>query len=422
MAQRVEARFPAKCRPLFQPARYKILHGGRGSAKSWSIARALLIQAAQRPLRVLCTREVQRSLRDSVHKLLCDQIHALGLGAFYDPQQAVIRAKNGSEFVFSGLLEHTIDSIKSFEGADIVWIEEGHAVSERSLRILIPTIRKTGSEIWVSMNPELDTDPAYVQFVLTPPPGAVVIELNWRDNPWFGETELAAERLRDQARMPKHEYDHVWEGKCLPAISGAIYSDEVAALIAGKRVCPVPYDPALKVHVIFDLGWSDAMAVGLVQRLHSQMRVIEYLEDTHKTLDWWSAELRQRRYNWGTLWLPHDGARGDYQTGKSAQQIMQGLGWDVRIVPNQPVEAGIRQARMMFPRALIDSTKAARLVECLKRYRRHVPQQTQEPTRPVHDEYSHGADMWRYLAIAEPELSNEDWNGKALSYPRLATA
>ena len=417
----VEVRFPDKARCLFGNSRYVVLHGGRGSAKSWSVAQALLIRGCERPLRVLCTREVQRSIRDSVHKLLCDQIVRLGLGGFYEAQQTVIRGANGTEFVFSGLLEHTAESIKSYEGVDICWIEEAQAVSERSLRILIPTIRKAGSQIIVTMNPELDTDPAYVRFVQSPPDDAVVVEMNWRDNPWFGETELAKERLRDQARLPKHEYDHIWEGKCLPAVSGAIYADEVAALLAERRVCAVPYDPALKAHVIFDLGWADAMAVGIVQRLHSQVRVIWYREETHKTLDWWSAELRNLRFNWGQLWLPHDGTHGDYRAGKSAEQIMRDLGWDVRIVPNQPVEAGIRQARMMFPRVLIDGTQAARLVECLKRYRRHVPTQTQEPTRPVHDEYSHGADMFRYLAIVEGDLGNETWSTPRPRLRSLAT-
>lgn len=418
---RVDAPFPAKCKPLFSPARYKILHGGRGSAKSWSIARALLILGAQRPLRVLCTREVQRSIRDSVHKLLSDQVQELGLGALYEVQQAVIKGLNGTEFVFAGLSDQTAESIKSYEAVDICWIEEGQAISKRSLDILIPTIRKEGSEIWVSLNPELDTDPAYTRFVENPPPGSVVIEMNWRDNPWFPET-LNRERLHAQSTLPMHEYDHIWEGKCLPAVSGAVYADEVAALLKEKRVCPVPYDPALKVHVIWDLGWADAMALGLVQRQHSQVRVIEYLEDSRKTLDWWSAELRNRRYNWGTLWLPHDGESGDYRSGKSAKEILQSLGWDVRIVPKQPVEAGIRQARMLFPRVVIDGVKGARLVECLKRYRRHIPTTTGEPARPVHDEYSHGADMWRYLATVEPDLSNEDFSSKPLVYPKLALA
>lgn len=405
-----QAKFPEKLRFLFQPKRYKVAYGGRGSAKSWSFARALLIQAARRPLRVLCTREVQKSIRDSVHKLLSDQIQALGLGAFYDVQQAVIRGKNGSEFIFAGLSDQTAESVKSFEGVDIVWVEEAQAVSDRSWSILIPTIRRDGSEIWVSFNPELDTDPTWVRFVETPPPDAVSVPVNYHDNPWFPEV-LEKERQHAQATLPKDEYENIWEGKCKPAATGAIYADEVAAAMSASppRVCELPYDPALKVHAIFDLGWNDKMSIILVQRHVSQLRCIKYVEDSHKTLDYYSAELKRLGWNWGTLWLPHDGRHGDYKTGKSAEQIMRELGWDVRITPSQTVENGIKVARRGFPQTYFDKAGTKRLVECLKRYRRTTPLTTGEPGAPIHDQYSHGADAFRYLHLAAPSLTNETW-------------
>ena len=148
----MQAEFPDKLEFLFKPARYKVLHGGRGSAKSWGIARALLIQAAQRPLRVLCTREVQKSIKDSVHRLLSDQIQALGLGWFYEILETEIRGPNGSLFLFAGLAQHTVESIKSYEGVDRVWIEEAQVVTKRSWDVLLPTIRKEGSEVWLSLN------------------------------------------------------------------------------------------------------------------------------------------------------------------------------------------------------------------------------------------------------------------------------
>lgn len=414
--------FPEKLRSLFKPARYKVLHGGRGGAKSWGIARALLILGAQTKLRILCTREVQRSIKDSVHKLLSDQIQGLGLGHFYDVQAAVIRGANGTEFLFAGLSDMTAESVKSFEGVDIVWCEEAQAISKRSWDILIPTIRKEGSEIWISLNPELDTDETYTRFIASPPPDAVVIQINYPDNPWFPKV-LEQERLHAKATMSKADYENIWEGKCRPAVSGAIYAEEVADMVAGGRICDVAYDPALKVHVIWDLGWNDCMSLALVQRHLSTIRVIEHLEDSHKTLDWWSAELRKRNHNWGKLWLPHDGAHGDYKTGKSAKQLLEAMGWEVEITPSQPVESGIRLARMALKQAYIDKSKAARLAECLKRYRRGVPVSTGEPGRPVHDEYSHGADVWRYTAINAENLTNEEWGfGKSFSYPNMRTA
>lgn len=148
-----EAQFPRALSGLFDPHRYKIAHGGRGSAKSWGFARALLVLAAQSKTRILCTREVQKSIKDSVHKLLSDQIQAMGFGGHFQVLETEIRGINGSEFLFAGLANHTVESIKSYEGIDIVWIEEAQTVKKKSWDILIPTIRKAGSEIWVTMNP-----------------------------------------------------------------------------------------------------------------------------------------------------------------------------------------------------------------------------------------------------------------------------
>jgi phage terminase large subunit len=408
-----DIQFPEALEPLFSPARYKVAYGGRGGAKSWGFARALLILGAQSKLRILCTREVQKSIEDSVHKLLSDQIEKVGLLGFYDVQARKIKGSNGTEFLFAGLSDITAANVKSFEGVDIVWCEEAQAISKNSWNTLIPTIRKEDdgadvfkeSEIWISFNPDLDTDETYVRFVTNPPPGAVLMPINYGDNPWFPSI-LEKERVHAKATMPKAEYENIWEGKCKPAVTGAIYAEEIGALRDDGRICDVAYDPAFKVHVIWDLGWNDMMALILVQRHLSTLRVIEYLEDSHKTLDWWSTELKTRRYNWGKLWLPHDGAHGDYKTGKSAEKIMQELGWETSITPSQPVETGIRTARMALARTYIDKTKAARLVECLKRYRRGIPATTGEPGAPRHDEFSHGADAYRYLAINAEYLHN----------------
>lgn len=410
--------FPEKLQCLFEPARYKVAHGGRGSAKSWSFARALLALGAQRKLRILCTREVQKSIKDSVHKLLSDQIEAIGLGWFYQIQNNEIRGANGTEFLFAGLADHTVESIKSYEGVDVVWVEEAHKVSKRSWDILIPTIRKEGSEIWISLNPELETDETYSRFVVDPPANAVVVQINYSDNPWFPDV-LEQERVDCLRRDPKG-YPQIWEGKCLPAVAGAIYYDEIQAAQEEGRIARVPYDPMLKAHVIFDLGWNDAMFVTIVQRVRSELRVIESLEDSHKTLDWWSAELRKKNMNWGTVFLPHDGEHRDFKTAKSAKEIMEALGWTVKITPNLRVEEGIRLTRMAFPQMVFDKDKAARIVQCAKRYRRSVNQQTNEPGAPLHDEWSHGADNLRYVAINAEQMTNENWGGE-ITYPSLGT-
>jgi phage terminase large subunit len=403
------AEFPEKLRFLFQPARYKVAYGGRGSAKSWSFARALLLKGINKPLRILCAREIQKSIKDSVHQLLSDQINNLEITSKYTIQQTEITGTNGTRFLFVGLSELTVDTIKSYEGIDIVWIEEGQTITERSWKILIPTIRKDGSEIWVSFNPDLESDPTFVRFVQNPAPDSIVAMVNWRDNPFFNEV-MEKERQDCLARFP-NDYPNVWEGVCRPAVEGAIYFDEVARMERDGRVCNVPYDPMLKAHIVFDLGFNDEMAVSIVQRHVSEIRIIKYIEDTQKTLAYYSNELKDMKYNWGKVWLPFsDGFSKDFKTGKGSDQLLMALGWNVarkEEVSNVDIEEGIRQTRLVFPRIYVDKTNCAELIESWKRYRRHINKQTLTAGAPVHDQYSHGADNTRYIAINIDNMTND---------------
>lgn len=198
---------------LEEPARYKVAYGGRGSGKSWGIGRELLLRAGERRIRILCAREIQRSIKDSVHRLLGDQIDELGLSGVFEVLRDEIRCKpTGSQFLFSGLANTTIDSIKSFEGVDICWVEEAQNVSERSWEILIPTIRKAGSEIWISFNPSEESDPTYQRFVIKPPPSSIVHKINWDSNK-FLPAELRAEKDYLYSVDPEAAA-HVWGGEC----------------------------------------------------------------------------------------------------------------------------------------------------------------------------------------------------------------
>jgi phage terminase large subunit len=404
----IDAQFPEALGFLFQPARYKVCHGGRGSSKSWGYARALLLLGVAKPLRILCTREVQKSIKDSVHRLLSDQIQLLGLGPKYHVIETEIRGTNGTSFIFSGLAEQTVESIKSFEGCDIVWCEEAQVISKRSWDILIPTIRKDKSEIWITMNPELESDPTYERFIKNPPPSAIVAQVNWRDNPWFNDV-LESERLYCYVHNPD-DYPNIWEGRCKPAVEGAIFFKEVQAMEAQGRIRDVPYDPMLRAHVVFDLGFNDEMAIAVVQKLTSEIRIINYIEDTHRTLAEYSADLKEMRYNWGKVWLPFsDGFSRDFKTGKGADEILKALGWDVakkEQVANIDVETGIKIARMTFPRFYVDRTRCAKLIESWKRYKRHVNRQTGEGGAPFHDSASHGGDCTRYIATNIDNMTN----------------
>jgi phage terminase large subunit len=356
-----------------------------------------------KPERVLCTREVQKSIAESVHQLLSDWIQKLGLQQFFEVQNNYIKGSNGSQISFHGLSGQTATSIKSYEGVTICWVEEAQTITKRSWDLLEPTIRAPGSEIWVSFNPDMDTDETYKRFVATTQPDSIVTKMNWPDNPWRS-TVLDAAREKMRLESPD-DYAHIYEGECRPAVEGAIYYHEVSKLKSSGRLCNVPYDPMLKVHVVTDLGFNDYMALILVQRLGSEIRVIRYIEDRMRYIPSYHQELAELKLNWGKLYLPHDG-KAKHVTGSSAQEQFEKLGWDVEIVEDIGLEQGIRKTREVFPRVYIDKTHASELVSRLGRYRRRVNAEGQAST-PLHDDASNGADGFRYLAVVADQLQND---------------
>jgi phage terminase large subunit len=406
---KVDIRFASsKLGFLLEPHRYKVLYGGRGAGRSWSFARALIYFALLKPIRALCAREIQNTIRDSVHKLLSDQIELLGLGPVFTIQENCIRVANGSEIIFSGLSTLAAENIKSMEGISIVWMEEAQTVTDRSLDILIPTIRKEGSEIWFGFNPSLETDPVYKRFVIDPPEDCVSILINYNDNSMFPDV-LDRERLHCK-RVNPDAYENIWLGKCKPAIEGAIFFKEIQAAESERRITRVPYDPLLKVHVVFDLGFNDMMAIGLVQKFQSDIRIIKYIEDSGRTLAAYSADLRAMNLNWGRCWLPHDGFARDFKTGHSSAEIMRSLGWDVpdrSEIVELSIEEGIRTVRLMFPQLIFDRDNTGGLIECIKRYRRQINRQTLVAGAPLHDGASNGADCLRYICINAAQMTND---------------
>jgi phage terminase large subunit len=395
----VQAQFPEKLEFLFNAARYKIAYGGRGAAKSWGFARALLILGAQKPLRVLCAREIQRSIADSVHKLLGDQIAALGFEDVYEVQQAAILGRNGTEFIFAGL-KHNVASIKSYEGCDIVWVEEAQSVSKKSWDVLIPTIRKEGSEIWVSFNPDLETDATYQRFVVNPPPGAVAVKINYRDNPWFPE-ELRKEAEFERAKDPD-AYNHIWEGCCISVLKGAIYANELRAVDQEGRITRVPYDRTRPVDCFWDLGYGDLTAIWFVQSFPFEYRLIDYLEGSQRPIAWYLGEMQSRGYVYGRDYLPWDLGLHAKQmgSGKSIEELMRLAGRKVEILPKLAVADGINAARTIFPQCWFDQERCADGIQALRHYRYGENKALDHPTRePLHDWASHAADAFRYFAV-----------------------
>lgn len=397
---------PKKLLPLFEPYRIKCLYGGRGSGKSWGVARAIVAKCAEKPLRVLAARETQRSIQESVHRLLRDQIDYMGLNHVFDIQEQKICGKNGSEITFIGIRQQGVANLKSYEGTDICWIEEAQVVSRKSWDILIPTIRKDQSEIWLTFNPELDTDETYTRFVLNPPANSWICEMNYYDNPFFPD-ELEKERKQWQTRDPVG-YETVWEGKCRPTIEGAIYTGEIQDVISEGRIREVPYDPQLKVHTVWDLGWNDAMAIIFCQVAASEIRIIDFIEDTHRTLESYVKEITDKNWNWGTDYLPHDASHKDFKHGRSTEEMLRSMGRNPFVLARGDVEQGIKKVRMTLPRIWFDKTRSVELLNHLKRYRRTI-NSAGEPSAPLHDIHSHASDCMRYLAIAVDFMSNDTW-------------
>jgi len=393
-----DVKFPTKFSPLFQKYRYKIAKGGRGGAKSWAFARALLILAAQKPLRILCAREFQTSIKDSVHKLLCDQIIDMGLIGFYEITQASLRGRNGTEFFFAGL-RNNISSIKSFEGIDICWIEEAQTVSKSSWDTLIPTIRKDGSEIWISFNPDLESDETYQRFIVNQVPDSVVINVNWNDNPWF--PEVLQKEMESLKRRDFRAYQNVWEGLCKQTVDGAVFADQIDAAEQEGRITKVLYDPTKPVHAVCDLGWSDATAWWLIQFIGMETRFIRYFEDSQKTMTHYLAELQKFGYVYDTIWLPHDAQNKTLAaSGRTIEDIVRSSGYKTRILDKVPVVDSINAARTIFSNCWFDRENCADGLNCLRHYRYEVDPDTKQFSKtPLHDQYSHGADAFRYIGL-----------------------
>lgn len=291
------------------------------SGKSWAVARTLLALGTFRKMRILCARETQKSIADSVHKLLKDQIYALGLEYHYEILQASIRGKNGTEFLFSGLRDAA--SLKSYEAIDICWIEEAQAVTENSWQLLIPTIRAANSEIWVVFNPLFENDPTYIRFVLETPNDCRIAKVNYTDNPWFPEV------LRDEMEADKQKnfnrYLHVWEGECVIAPEGAVYS-----LDWFKRYSSLPVVPD-RQRIIH--SWDTAYKAGTHNDpscclVFHATQTLHYLADVQHG-KWEYPELRKRAFELADRDKPDAILVEDKASGQSLIQEMRAAGLPV---------------------------------------------------------------------------------------------
>jgi phage terminase large subunit len=325
------------------------------------------------------------SIRESVHQLLSDQIARLGLDDFYVTLQSEIRGKNGTEFVFAGLRKQTVSSLKSYEAIDICWIEEASVVSRRSLTILLPTIRKPWSEIWFTLNPDLETDAVYQDFIINPPPGAVVCKVGYQDNNWLSkESRQKIDTLRERDPDTFH---HVYEGATRSTVEGAIYKQEIQLAEREGRIRDVPYDPMRPVDTFWDLGFADRVSIWAAQRTPFEIKVLRYFEFDHQAIDFYLQEVQSWGYTLGTCFLPWDGAAKSLGTGKSIEEIMRAKGFKTRCNQQLSVTDGINAVRTLFPTLYFDKRLCADGLSYLRRYQWGPATQLGVPrSGPLHDD------------------------------------
>jgi phage terminase large subunit len=391
----------AKLRFLAEPHPYKILYGGRHGLKSWGIARQIILDAIVKPVRCLCCRETMLSIEDSVHQLLSDQIYLLGASAHFRIYKNRIEGINGSLFTYAGLRTDA-SHIKSYESYDRAWVEEAAQVSKHSWEILLPTIRKEGSEIWVSFNPELADDNTYQRWVVSPPPTAKVAKMSWRDADAVGwlPKKSKEEILLCQER-DLNTFNHIYEGYPITTIEGAVYEKEFNELDQSypKRITSVPYDRTQPVQTFWDIG-DRYTAIWFAQEFPMEHRIIDYMEGEGLALYEYIEALQEKKYIYSAHYLPHDAQSPQLATGKSIEDQMRGAGLTVQIVPRLTMDAGISMVRTMWPNMWFDASRCADGLQKMRRYRwAAVGKDGQLKKTPLHDINSHTADAFRYLAV-----------------------
>ena len=417
--QRIE--LPPKLIPVFTgEAMYRGAYGGRGSAKTRSFAKmaavwGLRFAQANEPGVIVCGREYMNSLDESsMAEVKAAIVSEPWLAAAYDVGEKYIRtADRRVDFAFIGL-RHNLDSIKSKSRIRLLWVDEAEPVSESAWMKAIPTVREDGSEIWVTWNPERKNSATHKRFRESPPESSKIVELNWRDNPWFPST-LDKTRRDDQAKRPD-QYEHVWEGGFVTAVDGAYYAQALSAARREKRIGNVAKDPVMQLKAFWDIGVRDATAIWIGQFVGKEIRVLDYYEAVGQPLAAHLEWLRTKGYGAAQCILPHDGAKEDQVTAIRFEDHIRSAGFDVRTIPNQGKGAALKRVeagRRLFPSIWFNEQTCEPGLNALGWY--HEKRSDDERNvglGPEHDWSSHGADAFGLMCVAyeEPKSTDKSWD------------
>lgn len=409
-----ELELPEKLLQVFDgPTRYRGAYGGRGSAKTRSFALMTAVWGynlgnAGQSGQILCAREFMNSLDESSMEEIKTAIRGVPwLNAYYEVGEKYIRSRDGAiRYTFAGL-RHNLDSIKSKARILLCWVDEAENVSEEAWRKLVPTIREDDSEIWLTWNPESKRSATNERFRISPPSGSKIVELNWRDNPWFPDV-LDQERLNDLAHRP-HIYPHIWEGDYADAAEGSYYSDHLRRARDEGRIGKVARDALMEVRAFWDIGGtgrlSDACSIWVAQFIGKEIRIVDHYTAQGQELADHVSWLRENGYGSCTCVLPHDGATKDKVFRVSYETSLQDAGFPVIVIPNQGAGAAkmrIEATRRAFPSMWFneETTQAGR--EALGWYH-EKRREDGYGLGPEHDWASHDADAFGLMSVAHSQ-------------------
>lgn len=430
----IRVEVPRKLKPLLYPRRYKGAYGGRGGAKSHFFAEQIIIRAFTQPTRIVCIREVQNSIKDSVKQLLQDKIAKFKLEPFFDILEGEIRGPRGSQIVFKGMQSYNASNIKSLEGYDIAWVEEAQTLSQHSLDLLRPTLRKEGSELWFSWNPRFKTDPVDLFFRKSPPPEAISTMVNWYDNPWF--PEVLRREMEHDFETDEDKAEHIWNG-AYGSSQGAILAKWIGRAERDGRVTDdVSFDrEGAPIEVSADLGFRDTASFWYWQRKPGGFSVLKYDADTGLDADDWIPRIQSHIMGMGSrvgkIWLPHDARAKTFQSKHTTiERFAQSFGADkVAIVPQSKKLDQINAARKIIPRCEFHRTNCEAGIDGLIAWEYAYNEETGIFSRePLHNWASHPSDAFCYGAQVmeeskpkepekEPVFPVKGHNGRIITAP-----
>lgn len=360
--------------------------------KSWQIARGLLLRGQREQKKILCTREYQNSISDSVMSVLEGQAKIIGIDNFYEFQNSTIYGKNGTQFIFKGLKQN-VNSIKSFEDIDIVWNEEAQATSQRSIDVLYPTIRKTGAQIINSFNPNQPTDPIYIETVERYDPiDSYLCKITYLDNPFIDKDFIKrAEKIKE---LDVETYNHIYLGDFDNRYMGAVYGKQIAKAYELGRVVVGLYDPLLPVKTAWDLGYDDSTAIWFWQQAGAEVRLIDYYESNGEDVAHYCAVVNEKPYKYEKHYVPHDAANKLLAAGgKSIVEQASSHGVRMIVVPATSQQNSIEATRKTLGNVWIDEEKCKDGLHALKHYQFPYDEDRQTfKNHPVHDWSSHACD------------------------------